>query len=118
MGYPKNDPDYEDGFVTFVKDDGHEKIIVGYYMPNWGLPGGYRGSGLQSRPDFTIKVGMRIRIYNFQGVPQRGVYIAGRIILPYLTKEQGKEKIRKVSERRWNRMYEQDLATHESVSTK
>lgn len=101
MAYPKDDTDFTDGTVTFVQDKGGEMIMVGHHMPNWG--GGYRGCSMQPRPNFEIKEGMRIRIYAFQGLPERGVYIAGRIVRPYRTKAQG---------RKWIKDYTQAVFAH------
>lgn len=85
MTYPQNDDDFADGYVTFVRDKGGDMLEVGHCI-NW-MGGTYNGMSLQPRND-CIKVGAHIRIYAFQGLPERGVYIGGRVVRPYKTKQQ------------------------------
>ena len=119
MAYPKNDTDFVDGFVTFVTDDGGEMIMVGHHMPNWGLPGGYRGCSMQPRPrpHFDIKPGMKIRIYAFMSI-ERGCYVAGRVLRPYKTKAQNIERMKQFTKMHFDRQHEQDQLLQEAVSTK
>ena len=91
MTYPKNDNDFVEGVVTFVVDEGR-MLKVGHKV-NW-LHGPYEGNSLQPKPDFEIKPGMRYRAYAFMSI-SRGVYIGGRVVRPYITKEQALENAKK-----------------------
>lgn len=79
--YPKNDNNFTDGIVTSIAVEG-DRMRVGHHMPNW-CRGGYDGVEYFPNPLFEVKVGMKIRYYSFMSVGQRGVYIGGRIVVPY-----------------------------------
>ena len=86
MAYPKNDTDFQEGTVTSVTVVG-DRIMVDHHMPNLGLSGGYDGSESFPKPDFEVRPGMTFRYYSFMSMGQRGVYIAGRVVVPYADQE-------------------------------
>lgn len=85
MTYPKNDTDFRKFTISkVIEQDGGWKI-----HSTDGVDSQY----FHFQKEFIPKKGMRYRVYAFGGLC-RGLYVGGRVIRPYISPTQQREKNR------------------------